>query len=36
MRWLIRDNRPDCFHEECLERMDLALEIQRLEQRYGG
>lgn len=34
--WILRDNCPDCFHAECLERCDLVEELRRMEHEHSG
>lgn len=34
--WILRDNCPDCFHPECLERCDLVEELRRMEREHSN
>lgn len=33
--WILRDNCPDCFHAECLERCGLVEDLRRMEREHS-
>lgn len=34
--WVLRDDCPDCFHAECLERCDLVEDLRRMEREHSN
>lgn len=33
VQFILRENCPDCFHDECLRRVDLVIALQDVEHR---